>query len=524
MKLRISNSTFECSVGGRAWVGAVLCVAAVGSNAQSETGGQSVSGVGPKRTFTVVPRLSVTETFTDNVLLSSNLRQSEQITEISPGIRISAEGGRVKGYFDYALTGRIFAQNTAGKSFQQSLNSFGSVEAVPGFAFVDFSGSISQQAISALGAQSTATSNVNANVAETTALRVSPYFRGRLGSFADYEARYSVSSSRSGSAVASDSLVSAAQLTLTGRGSGGPLGWSLSASRQKSDYSAGRATEADSLQGSLTYRLTPQIQLSATGGRESNNYEGTSKDGAWISGFGVNWRPTDNTTLSATRQNRSFGESHNLSFEHRTPRTAWRLGSSRDVVSTPNQTGSLGLGQTYDLYFAQFASIEPDPVLRAALVNNFLQANGINPGGNVVGGFLTSAVSLQKRLDFSFSLLGLRDTITFIATQSEGSRLDTVVNVADDLANSAVVKQRGGSVSYAHRLTPQTSFNLLVSTQQSSSSLVAQDTTTNTVNLTVSTRVNNKTTAVVGARRVVSESAVSPFSESAVTGTLNVQF
>ena len=56
-----------------------------------DTGSQSS---GPKRSFSVVPRLSITETFTDNVSLASTGRQAELITSISPGILISGNSGR----------------------------------------------------------------------------------------------------------------------------------------------------------------------------------------------------------------------------------------------------------------------------------------------------------------------------------------------------------------------------------------------------------------------------------------------
>ena len=179
----------------------------------------------------------------------------------------------------------------------------------------------------------------------------------------------------------------------------------------------------------------------------------------------------------------------------------------------------------YELYFSQFASVEPDPIRRAALVNNFLQVNGINPNATAVGSFLTSALSLQRRQDLSFALLGQRDTITFIANRSEGLRLDTVVGgVNDDLSNSAAVRQRGLSVNLAHRLTPETSLTVVASLQKAADAQGLQNTSTKSVSVNVATRVGTHSTAVLGARRVVFESLSAPYTESAITGTLNIQF
>jgi len=508
---------------GPSSLGVFLAMTLGGAWAQTNDMAQSSGGT--KRVFSVVPRLSITETFTDNVSLATTGKQSELTTEVSPGIRITSESGRLKGYLDYSFRQTLYAQNTSSRSAQNALNAFGTIEAIDNTAYLDFSGVISQQAISALGTQSVGTASINSNLTESTTLMLSPHVRGRLGSFANYVARYSITTNRSQSALVSDVTSANAQVQLNGQSSFARLGWSLGASRQGIAYGAGRSTEADSLSGSLNYSVTPQLNLSLTGGQESNNYATPSKESNWTSGFAVNWIPSESTRISASRQNRSFGESHSISFDHRTARTAWRFSDSKDVSSTPSQIGFASLGSIYDLYFAQFATLEPDPIKRAALVNGFLQANGISPTASVVSSFLTSAASLQRRQDMSFALLGVRDTITFTATRSEGTRLDTIAGASDDLANSAVVRQHGFSVNYAHKLTPDAAFNILASTQHASStSQGLQDTATNLVNLSLSTRVGTQSTAVLGIRRVAFESNTAPYTETAITGTLNVQF
>ncbi len=501
-------------------IGLLFSVAAVGAFSQ-ETGSQ---GAGPKRSFSVVPRLSVTETFTDNVALASTGRRAEQITDISPGIVISGNSGRAKVFFDYSLHETLYAQNSSGRRSQNALNTTGTFEAVENWAYLDFGGNISQQAISAFGVQSPSNLSINPNFAETRSFRLSPYLRGRLSTFADYEARYTLTTNRSASALVSDVTTNEALVKLGGRVPSVNLGWALDASRQNIDYRPGRSTQSDRVNATLTYPINPQLNFSVTGGQEANNFTTVDRKSAFTSGFGINWIPRETTKLSAFRQNRSFGESHTVSFEHRTPRTVWRFSDSKDITVTPIGNGLTVLGSTYDLYFSQFASIEPDPILRAALVNNFLQANGINPNTSVVSGFLTQAASLQRRQDFSFGLLGLRDTLTFIANRSDGSRLGSVGLANDDLANSGAVRQNGISVSYAHRLTPNASFNVLASLQKATDGFGLQNTSTKSVNVSVSTRLTRQSTAVLSARRVVFENSTSPYTESAVTGALNVQF
>jgi uncharacterized protein (PEP-CTERM system associated) len=474
---------------------------------------------------TVTPRLTVSETITDNVRLSASNPQSEQITEITPGIRINIDSGRLKTYFDLGVSQLIYAQGTSDNrsQVQNGLNTFGTFEAVDNWAFVDFSGSISQQSVSAFGTQSAANTSLNANQAEVSNYRISPYLRGRLGYLAEYEARYSRSTTRSDAALASDVDTEDTSVKFSGNSAFRNLGWTADASRQTVDYSAGRTTEADRVNLGLTYTLTPQLNVFATGGRESNNFVTLDKESSGTHSFGLNWAPSETTKLSASRNRRPFGDGHNVSFEHRSARTVWRFTDSRDVSTTPSQTGLASIGSIYDLLFSQFASTEPDPVARAALVNAYLQAYGINPSANVVSNFLSSAISLQRRQDLSFSLLGLRDTVTFLATRTESSRLDTLSTSVDDLANSGRVRQQGFSVNYAHRLTPDYSLGALWSAQKTSGDNSLQDTRQRALNVNLTGRVGKRTTAVLGLRRVVSDGA-SPYTENALTGNLNVQF
>ena len=474
---------------------------------------------------TVTPRVSVTETITNNVSLTSTNPQSEQITEITPGIRINIAGAKLKTYFDLGLSQVIYAQGTSANrtEIQNALNTFGTFEAVDNWAFVDFSGTISQQSVSAFGTQSADNTSVNANQAEVSNYRISPYVRGRLGHMADYEARYSRSTSSSDSAAASDVDTADTFVKLSGNTAFRSLGWSADASRQTVSYSAGRTTEADRANLGLSYTLTPQLNVFASGGRESNNFVALDKESSATNTVGLNWVPSETTKLLLSRSKRPFGDAHNLSFEHRSARTVWRYTDSKDVTATPNQTGLASIGSTYDLLFSQFASIEPDPIARAALVNAYLQAYRINPSATVVSNFLSSALSVQRRQDLSFALLGLRDTITFIATRTESNRLDTVSTALDDLANASQVRQAGLSINYAHRLTPDYSLGVLWSQQKTSSDSNIQDTRQRAVNVSVSGRLGKRASAVVGVRHVVSD-GLSSYSETAVTGNLNVQF
>ena len=479
---------------------------------------------GPAPAISIVPRISVSERLTNNIGLASTGKKSEQITTISPGISIRSNGGRLKGTLDYSLNELIYARGTSSRQSQNALSSSAVWEAVDNFAFVDFTGAISQQSISALGVQSVDGSSVNGNSTETSTFRLSPYLKGRLGGIADYEARYGWASSRSDASTTSDILTTDASLRLTGAVRGGPLGWGMDASTQKVKYSLGRTASSDRLGGSLSYAFTPQFNASLLISRESNNYTTAANQSHASAGLSLNWRLSDRTTIAAQLQNHSYGQSHDISFQHRTARTAWRFSDSRAVSNSPAQSGQTSLGSLSDLLFSQFTSLEADPLKRAELVNRYIQENGLTANTPVISNFLSSQVSLQRRQEASFALLGVRDTISFVLSRGSNTSLGNFVTAFDDLSTNTVINQSGVSVVYSHRLTPDTSMSAVVSRQSSSGSGGQSGTRLRAVDLSISSRLGRQMSASIGARRVFFESATNPYTESAVTGNLNVQF
>ena len=497
-------------------------LACLGVCVTSQVSAQETSGAKPH--LSIVPRVSVSERYTNNVALSSVGKQSEFVTQISPGISIRSNAARLKGNFDYSLNELLYARGTSGRQTQHALSSALSLEAVDGFAFVDFNGSISQQSISALGKPSTDGSSLNGNSTETSIFRLSPYLKGNLAGVADYEVRYGWTSSQSGAASVSDIRTTDASARLSGSVRGGPMGWSAGWSSQDVKYSLGRAVHSDRLNGALSYAFTPQLSGSLLVSRESNNYTSAAKQSYGSAGLGLNWRLSERTTIAAQIENRSFGQSHNISIAHRTARTAWRFSDVRDVSDSPAQSGMTTLGSLSDLLYSQFTALEADPIKRGELVNRFMQDNGLSADAQVISNFLASNVSLQRRQEASFALLGLRDTITFVMNRGTNRSLGTFVTAFDDLTNNTVVHQSGFSVLYAHRLTPDASMNIMASRQSTSGSAGAGGTSLRAVDVSLSSRLGRRMSASIGARRVFFDSATNPYTETAVTGNLNVQF
>lgn len=507
---------------------------------------QESTGLDLASTIKMSARLSVSEVYTSNVRLDSNPR-SDFITEVSPGIRITSKGGRIQGSLDYSLTEQVYARNSSGRRSQNTLNGTGNAELVDGWAFVDFSGVVGQQSISAFGAPVGNSGAINSNSTEVATFRISPYVRGRLGSAAEYVARYSFSSSKSDSAAVSGVDTSDLSVSLRGTGARRGLGWSLEGSQQKVDYSLGRATSSRRFGGSIGYPIDERFGVYLRANRESNDFAAASAASKTFVAAGLNWtpneelrvnidrnndgvlgvdavwNPTRRTSLSVFREQRLFGTTHRVALAYRTPNTAWTYSSSRTVNSDPGLVSGLKAVDLYNVLVDQFAANELDPVKREQFASS-LQANGIRPGASALVAFQSSALYLQNQNQLSAALFGARNTVTVLLSRGSSSRLDTQTSAIDDVTTSSKVDQSGLSVNVSHRFSPQTVLNLLVARQATSGSATQAETTSRSVLLNLTTRLTKDMSAGVGLRRAVFDSATNPYTETAVTGNLNVQF
>lgn len=485
-------------------------------------GGAAAPG---RRVLSLVPRVSVESTWTDNVRVRSDgVKQSDLVTSLSPGVKFTADGDRLKASVDYSVRRLLHAREQSLDRNLNALNAIGTYEMAENFAFLDFSGSISQQTISPFGPRSNSDTSFNDNRTEASLYRLSPYVRGQFGDWANYQARYARTMSRTKADTGTEYDANDYSLLLSGASQQRAFNWALDASRQSLDYSTGRSFEADRLRAILTYPFSPQLSISLIPGWESNNY--VSADGQKDSGttFGgqVEWAVSDRTKLSALLEKRFFGRAYNISFEHRTPRTAWRFSDSRDATATPTQSGTVRFGTLYDLLFLQFSTIEPDEVRRAQLVEAFLVLQGLDGNTQVDLNFMTSAATVARRQDLSFTLLGVRDTVTVLLSQSQSNAL---LQINTGPANARSVDQQGLSVVYSRRLTPQSTFNVLVAkTRASSRDLSSQSSDLRSIDVTLSSRLGPHTTGTLGLRRSIAGTTVSSTSESAIRAGISLQF
>ncbi|MEO8732119.1 MAG: TIGR03016 family PEP-CTERM system-associated outer membrane protein [Rhodoferax sp.] len=472
--------------------------------------------------FFISPTFSSTETWTSNISPGDSVGKSGWISEISPGINIRSGSGRIKGYLNYSLNLLNYSGGQGKNSLQKSLNSSINMEIIDGHGFIDATGVITQQTISAFSVQ-TNNNNLNSNKTEVSSYSLSPYYRGRLSNIFTYEARYGLTTTQVKNADKFSSNENSTSLNLNGDEIFGKLSSTLAINRQVLSRQNAADTEVDKINLSLSYPIINQLIFSVSGGREIQNYTSIEKLSSWTSGMGLNWSISEVTKLSANLENNPLGKMHSLNFEHRTPRTSWTVSDTKSV-SLSNSRSSTSSGNNYDLLYAQFSSIEADPIKRAQLVNNYLQTNGISANSTSINGYLTSGTSLQRSQNITFAVLGIRDTLTFTAARSVGNSVGTPIVATDDFNNSNSIRQNGFIFAYTHRLTESTVISNQFSVQKIYGNIESQNSELKSNNISASTRVGSKAYITLSARHSISSSSSFPYKETAITGNLTVQF
>ena len=207
------------------------------------------------------------------------------------------------------------------------------------------------------------------------------------------------------------------------------------------------------------------MTVSLRGGYESDKFPALSaNDGSLfpssntegaIYGAGLNWRPTDRTSLNGYWEHQFFGSSYNWQLTHRLPNVALSANFTRGLSSFPQLALAIPAGITVAQFLdAAFTTRIPDPAQRAAAVAQFLAQTGLPPTLASPLNFYAQSITLQQTASLSAVWVGALNAVgfTLFNVQSEaisgtGSALPAAFQFG---ANNT---QTGGGVNYSHRLS-----------------------------------------------------------------------
>lgn len=460
--------------------------------------------------------VNLQQTFTDNGNLSDNDRHAESITEVSPGFRLSGRSGRVQGSLDYRLDLVQYARDSSRSTAHHQLSADGAAELVDRHVFLDASASISQQSISAFGVQSGGTGLDNNNSTDVASVAVSPSAKARLAGLIDLSAVANWRITRAKDSTAGDSTDW--DTTLRAGAQHGIFGWSVSATRQTSDFAASDSYISDSVVGTVSVSLTPRLQVFANHGEDRSDILGNGTQKSSSNGWGFNWSPDVRTQVSGQADRHFYGNSHSFSLSHRFRRALVAYTDSRGVSG--QNTESLGpLRQRYLRLYSGCMAVVNNATTCEQLTRALL---GFDP--QVSLGFLNSAPSLQRTQALVMSITGSRNTFALAASRNQSERLGEQQYDVGDLAIVPSVRQYALTADWSHRLTPQSSLALTASWQKTPDEDTQPGNDLRRVQLSLTSTLGQRTSGTLSVRHVWFDSETSPYRESAIIGSLNYRF
>jgi uncharacterized protein (PEP-CTERM system associated) len=415
------------------------------------------------------PQMTLIETYTDNVTFArGNSQKSDFITQINPGIWVTGVGRRFNLNAQYTMNNLIYAEQSNFTRTRQQLNATATTELIENLFFVDGRATMSQQNTTLFGPQAIDNVNVTGNRTDVRSFNVSPYIRHRFQDFATTELRYSRNIVSSSSNALFNSQADAFLAGLNSGTAFNTLSWGLNYSNQTVHFSgSSRSVELERSIANVRYMVTRQFGLTAMGGYERNSFisiRGNPSSPTWMVGFV--WEPSERTNIAVSGGQRFYGNTYAGSVSHRTRMTVWNA-SYNESITTFNQQAGLGsstaLGSSLgQLLAAQNPTFSPDIIQQNS---NALLGLGFSGSIFSPNNFLTNRLFLQKTLQASVAMNGIRNTVVFrifnmsrraFSPDSVDANLVGTANLA--LLNNT--KQSGANLLWSYRISELTSANL----------------------------------------------------------------
>ena len=397
-----------------------------------------------------------------------------------------------------------------GGSFAPAVNLAANFEVIDNFFFVDASANVSETFISPFGPQPANLTVPTNNRYISQAYSVSPYIKGVIASKISYSLRddnvWTPASSFGDSSLKAPTTY---YNNLTGQmsSSTGYWGWTLDYSRQYYDNGlTGGPSTLQTVHAIGSYQVDPQLSLSLRSGYERDKFSTVPAEQGLIYGAGMNWRPTERTSVNGFWEHHFFGSAYSAQVSHRLPNVALSANFSRGLSSYPQLAFQIPGGVTVAQFLdAAFTTRIPDPVERALAVAQFLAQTGLPPILISPLNFYTAQISLQQTASASAVWAGKLNTIGFTVFRSKSEAFAGATEVALPVGFQFATNntQTGCGVNYSHRLSGFT--NLVASATYTRTTPNGGDDTANNArsnnfntSIGLSTQFSRKTSGSIG--------------------------
>lgn len=401
--------------------------------------------------WTLGASITASETYTDNVTLSTaSEAKSDWITAVTPTLTAKKNGARFKADARYSMQNLFYAQDAARNKTYHQLNARANTELFENEIYLDTTASISQAAISPLGASGVDNASATGNLTNVQALTVSPYWIHRFGSTAKLNARYTISDVRNSNSALASSTNNSTNVSLASGSAFGRVSWGLNFSDQTVDYQDRSDASFTTTSANLGYLVSTRVKITGTVGTENNVY--ASSSGAATGGSfwntAVSWAPSTRTSLDLGVGHRYYGQSWNMAFKTRGIYSEWTADYNERVTTSNSQAGGV------------IPTTANDPTK-----------------------IQTNQVFLDKRFGTGFTWKKGKSNLSFSAYRSvqealETGQLSSVLNNGA-FQNYNTIKQLGFNAGWIWQLTPLMNSSVTGGVSRSSfPDLSREDTTT----------------------------------------------
>ncbi|MEQ9058216.1 MAG: TIGR03016 family PEP-CTERM system-associated outer membrane protein [Gammaproteobacteria bacterium] len=293
----------------------------------------------------ITPRLSLEETYTDNVRLVEDGERGDFITSITPGLSVRGVSSRLVTNVDYNLQQLLYGHVTDFDSTNHQLQGDAFATVLPDWLFFDSSARMSQQNIDNRRLFTNNNRGPGDNRRDVLSYEFSPRVEHTFGSWVSLRALYGYQRvAQSGGGANTNAFVNGGssdenrwEVTLASGSRFARTPVSLSFSDREVEFDSGRVNELRSYSGQGSYILNRKWRLTASGGYDENTFptnRGNNSGPYWL--IGGTWTPSPRTTLTGNWGERFFGTTYNIDGTHTHRR--WTItGSYSESIQTVNQ-------------------------------------------------------------------------------------------------------------------------------------------------------------------------------------------
>lgn len=293
--------------------------------------------------WTLSPSVTLAESYTDNVTLSSDNspKESQWITQIIPGLSLTGQGRELDFSLAYHMQSLFYAGNSERNNINHQLDSRAKASLISRFLFLDASANVSQQVVNPDEKFSANNLAIVSNRRDVATVSLSPYIETRLSKNILAHIRATQDRVMYGEKSSLNSTSNKYEMRLSSA-SKGDWSWGLRLSSQDINY------EEDVLNPNQTdeknrdavfnlgYKISPKIQLTALSGHEEYEYQHSAisnqpKDNYWQAG--AIWKPNSRSTLTLGGGKRFFGRTWYLNVQQKGRRNTLQVGYNESLSS-----------------------------------------------------------------------------------------------------------------------------------------------------------------------------------------------